>query len=182
MQTSERAIYHTADGLRRYLKAEDKFSHIKVFDQRSSVGGVWNHNDETVLDEGFSIPRVHPTKRPDTAIITGGDDAAPQFVSPLYLQLETNIPHCLMNFSCQAFPEGSSLFPRHEVVREYLNRYANDIRPLLSPSTQVLDVQRIERKGKRMCWNVEVLDLKNSQKRVELFDAVIVASGHYNDP
>ena len=61
--------------------------------------------------------------------------------------LETNIPHTLMNYSDAAFPSGSSLFPKHVVVRQYLHDYAKDLVPLLSLSTQVLRVEKMRPNG-----------------------------------
>ncbi|KAI0484557.1 putative flavin dependent monooxygenase [Xylariaceae sp. FL0804] len=164
----------------KYLAAEKRFSEIEVFEQRSSVGGVWNYTSLTVVDNDFTIPRTRPTKLPDTAVRT--DDAPEaQFVSPVYDLLETNIPCSLMAFSDQKFPEDSSLFPRHEVVKKYLEDYARELRPMLSLCTQVLKVEKV-RGDTQMYWQLELLDLSTGKTRSKTFDAVVVASGHYNDP
>ncbi|KAH9886366.1 putative flavin dependent monooxygenase [Xylariomycetidae sp. FL2044] len=166
----------------KYLLAEKKFSKIQVFEQRASVGGVWNYTSLNVVDKGFTVPRTSPTKLPDTAIWT--DDASDvQFVSPVYDFLETNIPHTLMNYSDFSFPKGSSLFPKHAVVKQYLEDYtrASQLGPLLSLQTQVQRIRKVQ-SGSHMCWEVTVLDLKTEETRSTEFDAVIVASGHYNDP
>ena len=164
----------------RYLKAERKFSKIEVFEQRSSVGGLWNYTSLNALDKEFTIPRTQPTKLPDTVIRTGNSPEA-QFISPVYEFLETNIPHSLMNYSDQRFPETVALFPSHRVVKDYLEAYADEIRPIISLSTQVLGVRKVQTE-KKMSWEVEVLDLKTNQRRCEEFDAVMICSGHYNDP
>ncbi|CAJ2510613.1 Uu.00g062380.m01.CDS01 [Anthostomella pinea] len=164
----------------KYLAAEHKFSQIDVFEQRASVGGVWNYTPLNVVDNEFTVPRTQPTKLPDTAVWTN-DDPEAQFVSPVYDFLETNIPWHLMNYSDQKFPEGSSLFPKHAVVKQYLEDYAREVKPMLSLGTQVLGIQKVQ-SGTQMCWEVEVLELKSNQKRTSEFDAVLVASGHYNDP
>lgn len=117
---------------------------------------------------------------PDTAIRTH-DCAVAQFVSPVYDMLETNIPHTLMNYSDQCFPPGSSPFPKHAVVTEYLLRYADDIRPLLSLSTQVIAMSKGH--GEHAPdWTLPRRDLNTGAERSENFDAVMVANGHYNDP
>ncbi|KAI1492236.1 putative flavin dependent monooxygenase [Biscogniauxia mediterranea] len=164
----------------KYLVSEKKFAKIEVFEQRSAVGGIWNYTPLNVLDREFTIPRTKPSKLPDTAIWADGVPGA-QFVSPVYDFLETNIPNTLMNYSDQTFPEGSSLFPKHAVVKQYLEDYARELRPILSLHTQVLGVEKIS-SGKKSCWQVETLDMDTNQKRITEFDAVIVASGHYNDP
>lgn len=166
--------------LYRYLLAEKKFSQVQIFEQRATSGGVWNHTSITQEDDDFTVPRTAPTQRPDQAIYTDSSEAA-QFVSPVYDFLETNIPHVLMNYSDQKFPEGSSLFPPHRVVLEYLQEYAEELKSYTSLSTQVLRVQKVV-SGDEMCWEVETKDLKTMQTHKQEFDAVAVASGHYNDP
>ncbi|KAJ9150694.1 Thiol-specific monooxygenase [Pleurostoma richardsiae] len=164
----------------KYLTAEKKFSKIEVFEQRDTVGGIWTYSSLNVVDDNFTVPRTNPTTRPDTAIRVDGHEAA-QFVSPVYDFLETNIPNTLMNYSDQRFPEDTSLFPPHPAVKKYLEAYAGELEPILSLSTQVLGIRKVENGEKRQ-WEVEVLDLKTNATRKSLFDAVMVASGHYNDP
>ncbi|KAH8647262.1 thiol-specific monooxygenase [Xylariales sp. PMI_506] len=164
----------------KYLAAEKKFSKIQVFEQRATVGGVWNHTPVNVVDKDFSVPRTEPTKLPDTAVWAEGSSSA-QFVSPVYDFLETNIPHSLMNYTDLNFPSEASLFPKHSVVNQYLQDYAAEIEGFLSLETQVLGVEKVQ-SGSRRCWKVELLDLKSGVKRSDEFDAVLVASGHYNDP
>ena len=144
------------------------------------MGGLWNYTSLDVLDKEFTIPRTQPTTLPDTVIRTE-DSPEAQFVSPVYDLLETNIPHTLMNYSDQSFPETVALFPQHTAVRDYLESYSDEIKPIISLHTQVLSVKKV-RSEKQACWEVEVLDLKTNQQRSGEFDAVMVCSGHYNDP
>ena len=85
-----------------------------------------------------------------------------------------------MNYSDQSFPENAALFPHHTVVRDYLNSYADEIRPIISLRNQVLSIKKVQ-SGKQV-WEVEVLDLKTNQQRSSEFDAIMICSGHYNDP
>ncbi|OLN81969.1 Thiol-specific monooxygenase 6 [Colletotrichum chlorophyti] len=164
----------------KYFLAEKKFSKVQVFEQRDTVGGVWTYTPLNVIDSDFSIPRTRPTKNPDTAIAVEGHDAK-QFVSPVYDFLETNIPHTLMNYSDMKFPSKASLFPPHQVVKKYLEDYAEELKPIISLSTQVLSVKKAV-KGTQVCWDVETRDLRKDKTSKAQFDAVLVASGHYNDP
>lgn len=164
----------------RYLAAEKKFGKIEVFEQRAAPGGLWNYTALNVVDQDFSIPRTRPTKKGDTAI-WAADCPEAQFVSPVYDFLETNIPNTLMNYCDFPFPEGSSLFPKHAVVKKYLHDYAEEIKELLCLETQVLSVRKACH-GAGVGWELELLDLKTKATRVDYFDAVLVASGHYNDP
>lgn len=169
----------------RYLKAENKFSKIEVFDQRATAGGLWNYTPLQVVDSDFTIPRTKPSDRPDTLVHddNDADTAPPVVVSPVYDQLETNIPHTLMNYCDQTFPEGSALFPPHVVVQKYLHKYAENVAPLLSLETQVLDVRRTKAAdNKSAAWEIDVQHVPSGAKRTTEFDAVVVANGHYNDP
>ncbi|KAK0948906.1 monooxygenase, partial [Friedmanniomyces endolithicus] len=102
------------------------------------------------------------------------------FTTPLYDRLETNIPRDLMGFSDFDWPEDSQLFPRHETVLEYIKRYAEDIRHLIRYKTQVLDV--CPTKDAR--WRIRTQDLSHRDvtESEEIFDAVVVANGHFNVP
>ncbi|KAM0815717.1 putative Thiol-specific monooxygenase [Seiridium cardinale] len=164
----------------KYLAAEKKFSKIEVLEQRATVGGVWNHTPLNMVDDDFSIPRTQPTQKPDTAVWTDASGAA-QFVSPVYDFLETNIPHTLMNYSDQKFPQSSSLFPKYSVVTKYLDDYARSIKSVITLETQVLKAKKV-RIGSQMRWQLGLLDLKTKEARTAIYDAIMVASGHYNDP
>ncbi len=162
----------------KYLAAEKKFNRITVFEQRSTVGGVWNHTSVNVVDEDFTVRRTRPSACPDNAVRCPQSGRL-QFVSPVYDLLDTNIPHTLMNYCDQPFPPGSSLFPKHEVVKQYLQEYSQDLKPHLRLSTQVIRVSR-ELAGNRMCWAIRARDLESGNESVESFDAVMIANGHYN--
>lgn len=160
--------------------AEKKFSKVQIFEQRDTVGGVWTYSSLSVIDNDFSIPRTQPTRNPDTAIAVEGHEAK-QFVSPVYDFLETNIPHTLMNYSDKKFPSTASLFPPHQTVKKYLEDYAEELKPIISLSTQVLSLKKVQ-SGSQVCWEIEMQDLKTNETTKSQFDAVMVASGHYNDP
>ncbi|KAI8651197.1 hypothetical protein NCS55_01363300 [Fusarium keratoplasticum] len=159
----------------RYLLAEKKFTYVQAFEQRVTPGGVWNYTS-LAKEDNFHVPREHPSSHPDEAISVE-DGKRFEFITPVYEQLETNIPHTLMNFTDEKFPAGTPLFPRHETVLQYLKGYAEDVKIYIQFQAQVLDVQRLAG-----AWEIEILDLRTDQvSRIE-FDAVVVASGHFNDP
>lgn len=86
-----------------------------------------------------------------------------------------------MQFSDFPFPAGTALFPSHVVVKEYLHRYAEDLRDLIKFQTLVLDVS-VSARYPRIEWTVTWRDLQTNQVSEAKFDAVIVANGHHNDP
>lgn len=163
----------------RFLLAEKKFSKVHIFEQRATAGGVWNYT-AAAREQGFTVPRTEPSTCPDQAI-WAKDSANVEFMSPIYDLLETNIPHSLMNYTDKEFPQGSSLFPRHSVVLQYLKEYAEELTDSISYETQVLDVSKPASQPSAP-WEVETLDLKTNTTTKAEFDAVIVGSGHYNDP
>lgn len=102
------------------------------------------------------------------------------FQSPVYDLLETNIPHTLMGYSDWKFPKGTSLFPSHQAVKQYLQDYAKELLSSIVFHTQVIDV-RLRHETAESGWKVSVQDLRTQLRSMHEFDAVVVASGHYND-
>ena len=100
-------------------------------------------------------------------------------MSPVYDKLETNIPRGLMGFSDLNWSEDCQLFPEHETVLEYLKSYSGDVRQLIQYETQVLDVRLKDNEQ----WVVTTQLISNSEEvepRLHVFDAVVVANGHFN--
>lgn len=161
----------------KYLVSEQAFSRIVVFDARPSVGGTWCATPHNALDPSFTIPRTEPSKNP-TGSVRFND--RPEIISPVYDMLDTNIPHTLMNYSDLEFPLGSPLFPSHQTVRKYLEKYSEEIAYLLCLGTQILEVVPIGGEGAR--WSVRSMSMETRKEAEEIFDAVVVASGHYDDP
>lgn len=180
----------------KYLLAEKHFSQVRLFEQRATPGGVWNYTPRA-REDGFSVPRTRPSDLPDQVLRPedessegtgkggGGRKGSVEFMSAIYDLLETNIPHSLMCFSDAPFPAGSSLFPRHRDVLKYLAEYARDLEPCISYQSQVLTVEKTsssESESESSPWKVSVLNLETNETTTTDFDAVVVASGHYNDP
>ncbi|KKA26367.1 hypothetical protein TD95_001419 [Thielaviopsis punctulata] len=159
----------------KYLLAEKAFSRIQVFDQRPIAGGLWNYTPLSVLDAGFTIPRTAPSTVLDTLVAQPGGPA--QVVSPVYDLLETNIPKDLMGYTDGGFPSNEALFPHHTRVAAYLHSCAVPLQSVLRLQTQVRDVRKVGG-----VWRVTIRDLVADKETTEEFDAVVVASGHYNDP
>lgn len=104
----------------------------------------------------------------------------PVFETALYDDLETNIPHTLMQHVNKPFPPGSALFPRHEDVLRYLDDYAEDVKHLIKFETQVIDV-RLHDHGV-FNWEVTTQHLRDAKPNTTIYDAVVVANGHYMVP
>ncbi len=104
----------------------------------------------------------------------------------MYDQLETNLPAPLMQFSDLPFKPGCQLFPRRETVRSYIDEYAQDIRHLIKFRSLVRDVRLIESREKEQQlseqWRIESENLDSREVHECMYDAVVVANGHYNEP
>ncbi|WPH01582.1 Hypothetical protein R9X50_00443000 [Acrodontium crateriforme] len=171
----------------KYLLAERAFSRISILEQRSTVGGLWNYVPcpNNVL-AGLRIPQANPHAKRNEPIWTGDLNSSnglqqtqATFMTPVYDRLETNIPRGLMRFSDLEWPEDCQLFPEHEKVLEYIERFADDVRHLVKFQTQVLDVRLLV--DKRWAVKSQVLNpTGNGVISEEIFDAVIVASGHFD--
>jgi cation diffusion facilitator CzcD-associated flavoprotein CzcO len=182
----------------KYLVAEKAFSKIDVLEQRHDIGGVWNLTSNT-RSVRTAIPQLDPNyddtehPSPSTAAnspsgeVPVADPAADRFETPLYDQLETNIPKQLMQYANRPFGEELSLFPRRESVLEYLRAYAEDVRPLIRSACQVVDVRATRPvdsgNGSHYGeWTVTSIDEATQKQCSEMYDAVVVASGHFSVP
>lgn len=171
----------------KYLKSEQVFEIIDIFEQRDNVGGIWNLSGNT---QSRNIPV--PQTNPDFGYDSGQDGQNRQgleFESPLYDYLETNIPKRLMAYSDLPFDQHLPLFPKHLDVLRYLEEYANPVKHLIQFNTQVVDIapkssldqlsstSRLSQK-----WDVVTKNLRSGSISEKEYDAVIVANGHYTVP
>jgi hypothetical protein len=78
--------------IHRYLEAEEHFTAIDVYDQRSTAGGVWNYTPENDTDATFAIPSSTPDVGLEQPIWRKSDETNPRvvqeykkatFISPL---------------------------------------------------------------------------------------------------
>ncbi|MCJ1470722.1 hypothetical protein MMC07_009369 [Pseudocyphellaria aurata] len=112
---------------------------------------------------------------------SGGTDGGLEFSTPMYDNLETNLPHFLMEYSDDQSLRNNQLFPDRESTLQYLKSYANEIRHLVRFQTQVVEVLRETRNGKDS-WQLRYRYLKSGKVEMGTYDAVVVASGHYSTP
>ena len=154
-----------------------------MFEQQASVSGAWNYDccgSETKVE----VPQVNPNQsleRP-TWCRESGRKPRPVFVSSMYDSLETNIPKDLMKFSDQPFAPDKQLFPTRESVCQYLEKYAEDVKPLISFKTQVSSIQLQSDSPGPDIWNVIYQGLETGDLQSALYDAVAVCTGHYTVP
>ncbi|KAF1836056.1 FAD/NAD(P)-binding domain-containing protein [Decorospora gaudefroyi] len=174
----------------KYLLAEHAFDKIVLFEQRSQPGGIWNYTANQTNENLFSIPQTNPHKgsqepawQPNHSDTnnTNAANKTPSFLSPMYANLETNIPRSLMRFQDLNWPPESQLFPTHKTVLQYITQYSAAIQPLVHYHTQVT---RIEPSNTSPTgpWTLTTKNLLTSCTQTQKYDAVIVANGHFTVP
>ncbi|KAI0169645.1 FAD/NAD(P)-binding domain-containing protein [Hypoxylon sp. FL1284] len=150
----------------KYLLAEG-FPVIDVFEKQGEVGGMWHYEPG-------------PPDAPSIYAAEDDEDGAGK-ESPMYDDLNTNIPHTLMRFSDLPFRAGCAIFPPREDVQAYLEQYARSVRHLVHFSTQVVRVNPDHHQQQER-WDVRTRDLTTGKDTSRAYDAVVVASGHYYAP
>ncbi|AEO63424.1 e8195c07-8faf-40d4-9283-39ae7a25ad2a [Thermothielavioides terrestris] len=161
----------------KFLVAQGAFRKIDIFERQSEVGGVWNYSPEP--PGAPHVPQVRPDCPPERPLPPRDGAGGPVFPSPMYEVLHTNIPRALMRYSDLPIREDSLVFPSREHIQEYVVEYARDIRHLIRFSTQVEDV-RLRQVDGRDRWDVDTVCLRTGATLSATYDAVVVASGHYN--
>lgn len=109
------------------------------------------------------------------------------FLSPIYERLETNIPKSLMGYGDTKFPDSIQLFPGHAEVQQYLETYAQPVLDLIRFRTQVDSVKFFQATAGSDGsiseeWSICSRNVTSGEEICEVFNAIIVASGHYNTP
>ncbi|KAJ4982594.1 Thiol-specific monooxygenase 6 [Stagonosporopsis vannaccii] len=177
----------------RYLRAEQAFTKIALFEQRSRDGGIWNYTSDERAEDLFTVPQTNPFGKNQDPIwkekgTSGGStdvarsaDRYPAFVSPMYERLETNIPRGLMGFKGLDWPQESQLFPKHQTVLKYIEDYGKDVQDLVRYSTQITNVMP-QSSDAASAWSVTLRNLQTSEVTTETYDAVVVANGHFITP
>lgn len=139
---------------------------VVVYEKSEQLGGTWVY-DPQVESDPLGLD-------PNREVVHG----------TLYQSLRTNIPRQLMGFLDCPFATrkygDSSTFPSHEEVLEFLNEFATDfgLIELIRFKTEVVRVERVDFRNDQ--WVVE--SRTNELSSNEIFDAVVICSGHHTQP
>jgi len=179
---------------------------VVLFERSGVAGGVWHFDERSAVDPAY--PNERPSKgdyetRPELAYSTPPPEDeneengkvkdfeifhAPP--GPCYAGLMNNVSTRLMRTSLQAWPEGTADFVSQKILEEYIQALAQDHG--VSAITQYhTRVEEVRKHGAH--WLVRTTTFHEPNKaaspgsprlveRHSLFDAVVVASGHYNMP
>jgi len=140
---------------------------VVVFEKSHHLGGTWCYD-----------PRIDSDP-------LGSDPNREVVHTSLYRSLRTNLPRPLMGFLDYPFPDrpdgDSRTFPGHEEVLWFLNRFADEfgLRGLTRFGSEVVRVERVA--GRSYSWVVESRTSESVLTR-EIFEAVVVCSGHFTEP
>lgn len=146
------------------LNGEEFEFQIDLYESRDKLGGIWNY-----------LPTKSKYNTDEDLI-----KCKEYNHSPMYRKLETNILYKSMEYSNFHFPEPSEDFPFRTDVLDYLNRYSKTIgdhNPLLN--TRVTSLEKVPLLDS---WKISSFNVKTGEKKEAVYDAVIVANGHFEVP
>ncbi|KAE8355771.1 hypothetical protein BDV28DRAFT_128348 [Aspergillus coremiiformis] len=169
----------------KYLLSEKYFTKIDVFEKRGSVGGVWNYTPPALKQSTSApVPQLDPNGPSDEPIWhpTGDTNGLqePVFISPIYSTLDTNIPKELMAYGDKPFPPDAQVLPKYSTVKKYLDEYAEEVKDYIHLHTQVVNVKSGGSEADP--WVVTTKNLRTGVDKTDTYDAVVVATGHYDVP
>ena len=167
-----------------------------VFERSDIPGGVWHYDERSALESSF--PNTRPSvgdykTRPAVPYSTPPPEyendkdleIAHAPPGPSYAGLRNNVSTRLMKTSLQDWPEGTDDYVTQKVLEEYIQAFSNDhgVTAITQYHTRVEEVCK---QGDE--WVLRTTTLQKSSAGAHLierrwtFDAVVVASGHYNMP
>lgn len=167
-----------------------------LFERSDIPGGVWHYDERSALESTF--PNTRPSvgdykTRPAVAYSTPPpeyDDQKDLEIAhappgPSYAGLRNNVSTRLMKTSLQDWPEGTEDYVTQKVLEEYIQAFSNNhgVTAITQYHTRVEEVRK---QGAE--WVLRTTTLQKSSAGAHLverrwtFDAVVVASGHYNTP
>ncbi|XP_075688325.1 dimethylaniline monooxygenase [N-oxide-forming] 2-like isoform X2 [Rhinoderma darwinii] len=123
------------------------------FEQSDGIGGLWKFT-ETVKEDKASI----------------------------YKSVFTNTSKEMMCYSDFPMPEDFPVCLHHSKILEYLNLYAEhfNLFKYIQCQTKVCSVKQHSDFATTGQWNIEIE--KDGNREMDVFDAVFVCNGHYNEP
>lgn len=154
-------------GISALRAISSSISDITVFERKSESGGLWVPST--------TIPQLIPQKDLDGVQPVNGNPLG--IDQGLYPTLESNVPDPLMSFVDDPIPE-SKVFHHHSIVLSYLQKVTERYSSYIKYKTSVERVTKNDFGN----FEIEYRDVKSDQRERNVFDAVIVAAGHYSIP
>ncbi|XP_023734510.1 flavin-containing monooxygenase FMO GS-OX5 [Lactuca sativa] len=138
---------------------------VTVFEKSNRLGGTWLYEPQVEAGDVLHLD-------PNRSVVH----------SSLYSSLRTNLPRPLMGFSYYSFEDKSygdpRMFPGHEEVLKFLQDFANEfgITEVIRFNSEVVRVESLDSDFVVEWRTMEVGSV------AEVFDAVVVCSGHHTEP
>lgn len=211
--TSLYELLHTSEGgvtsVGENLPVNPHFTNITVFEQNSSIGGVWNSSlkctdppvpTKNVLNSGnyndpyeLKPPKRIPSFGSEVEIIKDSvQNDSPQYSkSAVYNNLYTNIPRRLMRFSYSKSHKETERYQEikpfltHQEIKKFLDDFTkdNDLLKYIRFNTEVESVKYDDATKKWRVISREFIEETGKDTwRSEYYDGVIVAGGRLNIP
>ncbi|KAH8819831.1 dimethylaniline monooxygenase (N-oxide forming) [Xylogone sp. PMI_703] len=176
------------------FKAENYFERIQVFERRETPGGTWIYDPDpkpelAIHPGGLPLVTDQPLKIPDNLPKVLPPNTQERFSkTPIYESLTTNVPDIAMCFSDTRFPYGP--FVPHHIPRQYIENYfsSHGLDELLVLNTTVEDISKVPSLSPAddNRWKLTLRKYDHVRHadiwREEVFDAVVLANGHYSVP
>ncbi|KAI1625639.1 FAD dependent oxidoreductase [Exophiala viscosa] len=157
---------------------------VTVFERAPIAGGVW------VFDPRVPHEPAYPSMKPSVAESTFHDQAKdddPYLLhsppGPAYESLTNNVATEFLQLSLNTWKAGTQAFVRHHVLAEYIQETA--VKTGVHEQTLYnTEVRQVSKDGN--VWRIQTSTWdpikRESALNPWLFDAVVVASGHYHAP
>lgn len=182
------------------LVREQKFDTIKVFERRSEAGGCWIYNDEAP-EKLNNIKQLHeraadkPVEIPENLPRYVEKSSKQRFMdTATYAYLESNVDAVTMEYSEEPFPKVASAtsiekygddtpFRHNTVIKQWIQEIYKK-KGLDDHFTFDTSVELVVKDKNTNKWDITLRKFGKDKDYVwvEHFDAVVVASGHYDVP
>ncbi|ODV76946.1 flavin-containing monooxygenase [Suhomyces tanzawaensis NRRL Y-17324] len=175
-------------GTLKAMVKEGHYTKLVAFERRPNFGGLWNYTTETDL-ETTPVPCEEPTL--EVQPIHKKDTGKYVWAAPVYNYLDTNVPKDIMTYAGKPFPEDTPVFPHRSQVLQYMVDYSQELIPYVRFNTKVVNVELTDDQKWRVTSRLVVAETNGSAvaselpefaDTVEIFDAVVIASGNYDVP
>ena len=158
--------------------AKEKFSKVDLYERHSNVGGLWTYTGNKDLVRA----QVPSTTNENSGEILSANarTAEERFVSPMYENMETNIPKDIMQFRDFPMPEEYEPFPTRGEIADYVRSYARTVPPNVNLFYNK-NVVSLTKKDNE--WELIYQDLNNRDNEIKRkYDDVVLAQGHFDSP
>ncbi|WRT63141.1 uncharacterized protein IL334_000044 [Kwoniella shivajii] len=166
---------------------------VRLFERQSQSGGIWNWRPAASLP--LSVPTPPPSRGAFTPVLRESgvyedpDRSEREHFSPpnpCYWNLTNNVPTTTMAFKDFPYPDGTDLNVSHTVFSKYVHDYAKHfgLDKVASYNTRVEKADKVASQWRLNLRKVvdEGEDRAREEQWTEEFDAIVVATGHYNAP